>query len=132
MSRRYLWLAAAILSLLALSVISLIRLEPPRAVEQLAEAQRAASRAEEGSRAIAENLEAIAENLGRGSELRARSDQIHDLTTRQRRSLENLVKVLERQLSVLKATDEALTRTQRSAGEVAELSDRQAALVARA
>jgi ABC-type transporter Mla subunit MlaD len=103
----------------------------PPPLEDLERAGRAGRSAQEQTARIIESLQDIAGNLQAGSKLSGQTDEIHALTDRQRRSLQDLIVVLRDQLDALGETRETLEGTGRAASGVARIGARQAALIAR-
>lgn len=127
-SLKYVALAVAVL--LTAGIVALVTThEPPRALEQISEAQTKGAEAQETSEKIAATLEDLASNLREGRDLSSSSDEIHSLTERQRRSLGELLTVLEDQLDALRRSSRSLEATEETTTRVAELSERQAALI---
>jgi methyl-accepting chemotaxis protein len=106
--------------------------DDPGPLEDLERADRAGAAAQRATRALSENLDRIAENLAAGADLSGQGQEIHELTERQRGSLEDLAALLRGQLRSLRATAGELRATQQSSNQVARLGERQTALVKRA
>jgi hypothetical protein len=125
--------AGSIAALVAVTAVAvaLARSSPPRALDDLERAERAGQSAQEQSARIIASLRDIARNLEAGTKLSEQSDEIHALTDRQRRSLEDLIAVLRDQLESLGQARQTLEGTGRAASGVARLGARQAALVER-
>jgi hypothetical protein len=102
-------------------VISFSQGEEPEPLQDLQRAQQAGERAGAASRRIVANLERIESNLQQGAGLSDETGTIRDLTSRQSRSLENLVDLLSDQLETLQRTERTLRGTQRSAADVGRL-----------
>ncbi|MGH2750910.1 MAG: hypothetical protein ACRDK3_08580 [Actinomycetota bacterium] len=81
---------------------------------------------------ITRNLSELADHLEGARGLEARSAEIGELTVDQRRSLENLVALLEEQLEQIGRTSRSISGAEGSASGLVEISDDQAALVASA
>jgi methyl-accepting chemotaxis protein len=105
--------------------------DTPKPLEDLERAGEAGDDAQAQTQRIIDNLEDIADNLGEGSRLSENSATIHELTERQRESLEELIGVLESQLSALEETQATLSQTEEAATGVAELGQRQRSVIAR-
>jgi hypothetical protein len=104
---------------------------PPRALGDLERAGRAGRSAQQQTARIIASLEDIARNLQAGSKVSKQSNEIHTLTERQRRSLEDLIVILRDQLDALGETRQTLEGTGRATFGVARIGARQAALIAR-
>jgi hypothetical protein len=122
--------AAAMVAVAAVAT-ALVRSSPPEALEDLERADRSGQSAQEQSARIIASLRDIARNLEAGSNVSEQSNEIHALTERQRRSLEDLIAVLRDQLESLGQARQTLEGTGRAASSVARLGARQATLVAR-
>ena len=105
--------------------------DEPEAVTDLRRAREAGEQVGSASRRIVENLERIESNLRAGADISEKGSTIHDLTTRQQRSLENLVGLLREQLDTLRRTKSSLEGTRRSASEVGELGAEQLRILQR-
>jgi hypothetical protein len=101
------------------------------ALRDLERARQAGEQAGNAGDRIVANLDRIEENLQAGAGLSDKSDEIHDLTDRQRKSLESLAGLLREQLATLKATKRSLEETRRSAAGVGKLGARQLAILRR-
>ncbi|HYI46226.1 MAG TPA: hypothetical protein VE174_12285, partial [Actinomycetota bacterium] len=64
-----------------------------------------------------------------GAGISDKTDEIHDLTTRQHKSLENLVVLLREQLATLERTTRSLEETRDTAADVGRLGARQLAVL---
>jgi methyl-accepting chemotaxis protein len=104
----------------------------PKAVQYLERAQEEGAEAQSNSDRITARLEELADNLEAGGELTSQTDQIGELTARQRESLEDLVGILEGQLDALERSAGSLEGTESSTETVADLSQAQARLLQRA
>lgn len=104
----------------------------PQPVQQLRRAEEASGKAQQRSERIARALEELASNLELGAGLEAQSDEINELTARQRRSLQDLVEVLENQLTTLERSGRVLEGTEETTEGIARLSGRQADAIRRA
>ena len=87
----------------------------PPDLDELDRAARAGDQAATQSERITDSLERIAENLEAGADLSETSEEIHDLTERQQRSLADLADLLRGQLDSIKRTGEQLAESQESA-----------------
>jgi hypothetical protein len=124
---------ALVLALVGAGAVALVLTRgESRTLEQLGRAQRAGSRARELSADVADNLERLASNLRAGAELGTKSERIHDLTSRQRFSLEELIRLLRAQLEAIDRSASLVERTRRSSASLAEISETQARLIRRA
>ena len=103
--------------------------EEPAPIRQLEHARKSGEAAGEAGARIAQNLEAIARHLQAGRTLSSDSDEINNLTSRQRRSLADLVGILEAQLEALRRSRSSLRASSEAAAGIAQLSARQARLV---
>ena len=104
----------------------------PEAVQDLERAQEEGAEAQSNSDRITARLEELADNLAAGGELTSQTDEIGELTARQRESLEDLVGILEGQLDALERSAGSLEGTESSTETVADLSQAQARLLQRA
>jgi methyl-accepting chemotaxis protein len=95
-------------------------------LEDLERAQEKGEEAASSSDRIRKSLEEIAENLREGSGISGKGDRIEELTAEQRRSLQDLVAVLETQLGVLDRSSGLVGETTESTTSLAEISERQA------
>lgn len=98
---------------------------------RLERAQEAGERARDASDRIADNLDRLARNLRAGRGLASKSEEIGDLTARQRRSLLDLTRLLEGQLAALRRTAGEVEGTSDVSARIARLSGSQAAEVRR-
>lgn len=121
----------AVLAIGTAAVIALAQPEEPDALRDLQRAQEAGERAGSASDQIVANLERIESNLHAGVGLSEKTDQIHDLTERQGKSLENLADLLRDQLNVLRETTESLEGTHTSARGIGRLGAEQLAILNR-
>ena len=131
--RRWRWvmvMAGAVVAVVAtVAIVTGASDEGPGPLDDLERASEAGESAQGSSRAITENLERIAANLRAGSDLAERSDEIRDLTAKQRESLRQLAEILRSQLDALKRTSEALAGTRSAITGVTRLSRRQERLL---
>ena len=97
--------------------------EPPADLQQLEEAGEAGSRASRQRDRITRSLERIAENLEAGAGLSEASDEIHELTERQQRSLADLADLLQGQLDSIRRTGEILDTSEESARNVEAIGE---------
>lgn len=132
MQRRWIVVGAAFLLLAGGGALLVLGGDKPAPLRQLDEAQRSGDAAQDATERLTDNLERIADNLAAGSDLSAQGAEIQELTTEQRRSVEELAALLRAQLHSLDETVGSLKGTKRSSAAVAELGERQAAVVARA
>lgn len=131
LNRRWRWVAAAIVVAVAVAAVIVASSgdEGPGALDDLERASRAGEEAQGSSQEIAENLERIAANLRAGSDLPEQSDEIRDLTAKQRRSLRQLAEILRAQLDALRRTSRSVAGTRSEVAGVTRLSRRQEALL---
>lgn len=127
--KSWLLVILAVLAIGAASFLALSRDEEPKALRDLGRAQEAGERAGSASDRIIANLERIEKNLAVGAGISDKTDEIHDLTTRQRRSLENLVVLLREQLATLEKTTRSLEETRDTAADVGRLGAEQLAVL---
>jgi hypothetical protein len=130
-ARSWILPAAAGIAITIAATLAFNQEDQPTAVSDLQRAQEAGARAGSAGERIVANLERIEENLQAGAGISEKSDEIHDLTTRQRRSLENLVGLLREQLDTLEKTKRSLERTRDTAASVGRLGAKQLAILRR-
>jgi hypothetical protein len=97
-----------------------------QSLEDLERAQESGAVAANRSDRIRKSLDEIAENLEEGAGLSRSGDRIEELTTEQRRSLRDLIGVLETQLEVLDRSSALVNETTESTESLADISERQA------
>ena len=133
MTNRKLLIAVGIIVALAGGAFLLLRdADKPEAIQDLERAQEEGAKAQSNSDRITARLEELADNLEAGGELTSQTDEIGELTARQRESLEDLVGILEGQLDALERSAGSLEGTESSTETVADLSQAQARLLQRA
>ena len=130
--RRWPWVLAVVVAVAAGGLVLASMGEAPDELDDLERASEAGDRAQSESAEITEDLERIAENLRAGSGLPEQSDEIHELTSRQRRSLKKLAGILRSQLDALRKTSESLSGTRSAVTGIARLGERQRELLQRA
>jgi methyl-accepting chemotaxis protein len=99
---------------------------PFEELEDLERAQESSEEAADRSDRIRKSLEEIANNLKAGAGLSSSGDRIEELTSEQRRSLLELVDVLETQLGVLDRSSKLVDETTGSTETLADISETQA------
>jgi hypothetical protein len=109
----------------AAAAIGLTQVDESEPVRDLERVQEAGGRAGSAGSRIVANLERIERNLREGAGLSKKGDEIHALTTRQRKSLEELVVLLRGQLDTLRQTKRSLEGARRSAEDLRRLGRRQ-------
>ena len=129
LDRSWLLPTLAILAIATAGLIALTRSEEPAALRDLERAQEAGESAGSAGENIVANLERIEDNLEAGADLSDKSDEIKDLTTRQRKSLEALVVLLRDQLDTLERTRASLKETRDTAADVRRLEAKQLAVL---
>jgi hypothetical protein len=97
-----------------------------QSLEDLERAQESGEIAATRSDRIRKSLDEIAENLHAGAGLSSSGDKIGDLTAEQRRSMRDLVAVLETQLEVLDRSSSLVDETTESTESLADISATQA------
>jgi hypothetical protein len=118
------WIVAGVLVAGAGGAIALQVAEPaPPDLSDLDRAGRQGEAAATQSERITENLERIAENLEAGADLGETSEEIHDLTERQQRSLGDLADLLRGQLGSIRRTSDRLAESQESAQGVERVGE---------
>jgi methyl-accepting chemotaxis protein len=121
---------AGVVALAAALAFFLLRdADKPEAISDLERAKEESAEAQSNSDRITARLEDLAENLSAGEDLSGQTDQIGELTQRQRESLEELVRILEGQLEALKRSSGSLEGTESSTETLADLSQAQARLL---
>ncbi|HWL65830.1 MAG TPA: hypothetical protein VNP73_07640 [Actinomycetota bacterium] len=105
--------------------------DEPAAVQDLERVQSAGERAGDAGQRIIENLERIEANLKEGAGLSDKTGEIHELTTKQRESLERLATLLRGQLQTLRSTKESLEGARRSASDLKRLGREQLVILRR-
>ena len=130
--RRLPWVIAAVVAVAVGAAVLASVSGTPDQVGDLERASEAGDRAQSESAEITEDLEQIAENLRAGSGLPEQSDEIHELTSRQRRSLKKLAGILRSQLAALRKTSESLSGTRSAVTGIARLGQEQRELLQRA
>ncbi len=91
-------------------------------LEKLAEAQRQSEKASSSSAQIRKSLQDIAENLDRAAGLSGASGRIEELTAAQRRSLRDLVDLLQGQLDTIERSSALVKQSTSSTAALARLS----------
>jgi hypothetical protein len=94
--------------------------------EDLERAEERGEVASTRSDRIRKSLDEIASNLKAGAGLSSSGDKIGELTTEQRRSMHDLVEVLENQLDVLDRSSALVDETTESTKSLADISETQA------